>query len=281
MSLKSRFLNEGYAVVEGIFTKYEIDQLKDAMEKVITKVKGEPLRYTTRYTLKQEHDYDTWGVNNILKPDLYEPAFGEIFGNERLMGVLNEILGEDLRFWGAHALWSPDKVNYRLRWHRDYGDNELYHPEGIPNHVQFNIPLYPDSCFIAIPGSHRRPLTDQERQEVNNNEANSLPNEAQVPCQPGDVLFMNAHTLHRGVCTSQDYRRTLHYSVQGKEEAYGGHTSYPDMKEKEYLNQLHPTVQKLMSNLVQWDESHPLSSAEMLRKVRSKKERENYIAGQP
>jgi hypothetical protein len=280
MSLKSRFLNDGYAVVTGIFPSDEVNQLKIAMEKLITKVKQEPLRYTTRYTFKQEPDYDTWGVNNIFKLDLYEPAFGDVFGNERLMDVLHEILGEELRFWGAHALWSPEKINYRLRWHRDYGDNELYHPEGIPNHVQFNIPLYPDSCFIAIPGSHRRALFDQERGKVNNNEANPLPNEVQITCQPGDVLFMNAHTLHRGACTSQDYRRTLHYSVQGKEEAYGGHTSYPEMKEKGYLDQMHPTVQQLMINSVLWDESHPLSSVDLLRKVRSRNERQNYIAGQ-
>ncbi|GJM73145.1 hypothetical protein HMSSN036_53610 [Paenibacillus macerans] len=167
-----------------------------------------------------------------------------------------------------------------MRWHRDYGDNEYYHPGGIPNHVQFNIPLYTDSCFIAIPGSHRRALTIQEREEVNNNHAHPLPSESQVSCLPGDVLFMNAHTLHRGACNSQDHRRTLHYSVQGKDEMYGGHTSYPEMKEAEYLQRMHPVVRELMTNLVQWDESHPLSPVEMLRKVRSKKERENYIAGQ-
>ncbi|GJM73146.1 hypothetical protein HMSSN036_53620 [Paenibacillus macerans] len=79
MSLKERFINEGYVVVQGVFTIHELDRLKDAMEKVIVKVKREPLRYITRYTKKQEDDYDTWGVNNILKPDLYEPAFGDVF----------------------------------------------------------------------------------------------------------------------------------------------------------------------------------------------------------
>ncbi|TKJ93365.1 hypothetical protein PaeCFBP13512_02910 [Paenibacillus sp. CFBP13512] len=279
MSLKSQFINNGFVVIKEMFTTDEINQLKYAMEELVGKVRNNPLKYTTRYTFKNENDYDTWGVNDIFKPDLYNPAFGEVFGNVQLIKILKQLLGGDLRFWGAHALWSPEKVDYRLRWHRDYGDNELYHFEGSPNHIQFNIPLYSDSCFIAIPGSHRRPLTDQERKEVEANHTNRLPNQVRVSCHPGDILLMNAHTLHRGEGTTKDYRRTLHYSVQRKDEMYGGHTSYAEMKETDYLNEMHPVVRELMSNLVSWDEAHPLSPVDMLRKVRSKKERESYIAG--
>lgn len=278
MDLKQSFLDKGYIVVKNVLSKEEIDHLKDAMERLITKVNAAPHKYTTRYTRREEENSDTWGVNNIFQIGLYEEAFGNIFCNENLMGVIKELLGGDLRFWGAHALWSPQYTDYKLRWHRDYGDNHYFHPAGIPNHIQFNIPLYIDRCFVAIPGSHKRPLFNEELSEVETNGTNPLPGELVVPCDPGDVLFMNAHTLHRGECGTGTCRRTLHFSLQGKDEPYGAHTSNSEMRDKEYLARMNPVVRDLMTNLIRWDDAHPLSPSELLSKVRGKKERENYIA---
>jgi ectoine hydroxylase-related dioxygenase (phytanoyl-CoA dioxygenase family) len=280
MTYKEKIVQDGFVVVKNVWSENEIVRLRSALENVYKKVNDQPDQFTTRYTSKEEQCIDTWGVNNIFDPRLYEEPFGEVFTNRRLMVAIEEILGKELRFWGAHALWSPQVVGYELRWHRDYGDNEYYQIYGIPNHLQFNIPLYEDQSFIAVPQSHKRALNPEERNQVMNNGTKELPGQQQVICHVGDVLLMNAHTLHRGKCSNNVLRRTLHFSVQSKNETYGGHTSTAYMRDEAYLASMNPIVQTLMRNLVHWDDEHPLSRAEAFKQLKQKKEREDNVAGQ-
>ena len=113
------------------------------------------------------------------------------------------VLGDDLRFWAAHTLWSPQLVNYELSWHKDNYENGHYDPSGRSRHVQFNFCLTADDSFRAIPGSHRRPMTDQEHTVVEAHATGPLAGEVIVPCQAGDVLYMNYHMIHRGSCTTR------------------------------------------------------------------------------
>ncbi|OIK08264.1 phytanoyl-CoA dioxygenase family protein [Bacillus sp. MUM 13] len=278
MDIEESIVENGFVVLKNVFTLDEITELKSAVERLYEKVNENPAQFTCRYTSKTDI-VDTWGVNNIMFPETYETAFGDVFNNETLMDSIQTILGEQLRFWGAHALWSPKTTDYELRWHRDYGDNDFYNSDGKPNHIQFNIPLYQDHCFIAIPGSHRRALYEKEQEEVMEDGTNYLEGQQEIHCEPGDVLLMNAHTLHRGRCSTSEFRRTLHYSLQAKDEPYGGHTSFPQIRNESFLKSMNPRVRELMTNLIEWDNAHPLNKREYISQLKKKKERECYIAG--
>ncbi|MEK4362124.1 phytanoyl-CoA dioxygenase family protein [Paenibacillus sp. FSL M8-0212] len=273
---RNSFFQEGFVLVKNILDENTISQLKNSFIRLMSKVDDDPISYKTRYTLNSQTDKDTWGVNNIFDFNLYEESFGEIYNVNTVMQILTSILGDELRFWGAHALWAPKKSDYELRWHRDYGDNSYYNPTGESNHVQFNIPLVKDSCFIAIAGSHKRQLTVEEQQEVDNDGTKYFDNQVRLTCEPGDILFMNAHTLHRGSCSAGTERMTLHYSIQAKDQNYGGHTSFGEMRLDGYLDRMNPNVRVLMENLIEWDNNHKLSVKDAINQMRIKKEIELY-----
>lgn len=252
-----QFYEDGFLVVPGLIPTDERQNLLDALERVMDKVNREPERYRTRYTVREGERWDTWGVGDVFCPELYEPAFNRYLGNERLLAFIAGILGRDMRFWGGHALWSPRSVGYNLRWHRD-GAPWIYDSTGRTTHVQLNSALQQDHCFIAVPGSHRRALTEAEWMEVQSGGTADLPGQVIACCEPGDVLLMNAWTLHRGRSEAGGSRRTLHFNLQPKQEWYGGHSSRSWMRDPKYLDQLHPNVRKLMENLVEWDDKHPL-----------------------
>lgn len=273
-----KFRDNGFVVIPNVISKNDIQDYLSAVENVKAKVNNAPDEYHTRYTYKEKDEVDTWGVNHIFDIDLYEDNFGDIFYNETIMSFIKAVLGEELRFWGAHALWSPQKVDYELNWHRDYGDYDMYNKSGISTHVQFNIALTSDSSFIAIPGSHKRPLSDKEEQQLISKGTSNLPGETTVHCNPGDVLFMNAHTFHRGACSTNTMRRTLHISLQAKDEPTGGHGSWTYMRKDGLLNMMNPVVQVLMKNAIEWDDKTPLSLQETLHRKRIAKENKSHQA---
>ncbi|MCC5789822.1 MAG: phytanoyl-CoA dioxygenase family protein, partial [Opitutales bacterium] len=202
------FRKEGFLVVSKVLDEDERATLLKALERIRTKVNAHPERYHARFVKKSS---DTWGCGDVFTPELYEEALANYLARPDLLDGIKALLRTtDLRFWGGHALWSPDRIPYNLHWHRD-GTPDLYDPSGRATHVQFNTALGPDSSFLAIPGSHRRALTTAETEAVTKRTTDVLPGEVVAHCEPGDVVFMNAWTLHRGRSPAGGGRRTLHF----------------------------------------------------------------------
>jgi ectoine hydroxylase-related dioxygenase (phytanoyl-CoA dioxygenase family) len=266
--LKAIFADQGFVVVRDLVDPKLLDRLTTDLIEVREAVFADPEAYDTRYTRRSTSDSDTWGVNHIFDPRLCRDGFGRLFEETSVVAIAEAILGGPLRFWGGHALWAPRSVDYSLNWHRDFGEHDVHIASGIGHHVQFNVCLRDDDSFRVVPGSHRRALTDEEAEAVRRKGTGPLPDEAVVRCSRGEVLFMNAHALHRGACTAGSERLTLHLSVQSAHAETGGLTSHAFMREPGYLERQRPIVRELMTRLVQWDDAHPRSLSERLRRAR-------------
>ncbi|MBW7453307.1 phytanoyl-CoA dioxygenase family protein, partial [Paenibacillus sepulcri] len=169
-----QWYEEGYCIVKDVIPQGELPKYREAFERMVTKVRANPSRerYNTRLVKNIDRknpnaisELESWGCDFLLHPDLYEPAFTDYLNNEKLLSSLSSILGSDLRVEGLKALWSPERVDYDLFWHRD-GLKEIYSEDGSQKHLQFNTALYRDDSFRLVPGSHRRPLTDAELAQV-------------------------------------------------------------------------------------------------------------------
>jgi hypothetical protein len=247
------FREVGFIVVKGLIPPELIPPLQEGLERVIAKVKAEPDRYRTRFVNSDRTDI--WGVGDVFQPDLFEPSFAAYLGSDRLLDGIGSILGPEMRFWGGHALWSPERETYDLIWHRDGDDETYYDPTGYTTHVQFNSALGPDASFRAVAGSHRRPLTDEERAVIRKG-TGPLPGEVVGVCEPGDVLLMNAMAVHRGMSAPNAGRRSLHFNLQPRAEPTGGRSTRTWMLELEFLPKFPPRAQELFQNLMEFDRAH-------------------------
>ncbi|MDX1934416.1 MAG: hypothetical protein SFU56_17585 [Capsulimonadales bacterium] len=247
------FRDVGFIVVRGLIPDPLLPALRQGLENVITRVRMSPGDFRTRYVSASRTDI--WGVGDVFQPTLYEQAFADYLSDDRLLDTIGAILGPEMRFWGGHALWSPERETYDLIWHRDGDDETYFDPSGRTTHVQFNSALGPDDSFRAVAGSHRRPLTEQERAVVRKG-TDPLPGEVVGICEPGDVLLMNAMTLHRGRSLPQAGRRTLHFNLQPKDEPYGGRSTRPWMLAPDFLPKFRPRAQALFQNLIAFDRAH-------------------------
>lgn len=271
------FVDQGFTVMRGVFSAGEQERYLTANERIVAKVRADPQRYGTRFTARSEDLVDTWGVNNIFQPDLYEPELAAIFDHEGFMAFPRFVLGQHLRFWSAHSLWSPQHVDYELNWHKDNYETH-FDPTGATRHVQFNVCLTPDSSFKAVPGTHRRPLTEEEQKAFDDQSTGPLPGAVPVDCGAGDVIYMNYHMLHRGSCSTTAHRRTLHMNVQSMAEQTGGQVTWGYMRDPEYLAAVRPGLRRLMRRAVDWDDSHPVDRAEVRRRMRVRHDVAKHIA---
>lgn len=115
-----------------------------------------------------------------------------------------------------NMLVRPDK-DFALRWHRDDIPPQASAKEEMKTlnepawHAQWNLALYDDRSLVVVPGTHKRPRTEEER--------NADPFEDRlhgmrvVEMRAGDLVFYDNNILHRGVYDSSAERMTLHGTV--------------------------------------------------------------------
>lgn len=252
----AQFKRDGYWIDRGVFSAEELARLREVAGEIQERTRRE-LPTGTRYWLgarktdvlsREEKGLATWGVNELTRREFFQPELVNVFAHPRVDAVMNALLVEP-RAWGIKILWTPKLVGYDLGWHRDQMKAELYDyaqfkPEA-QDHVQFNAALETDDCFLVVPGSHRRSLTPEEWHAVREDKTASLPGEVVAELEAGDILYMDAHALHRGRSAVEGRRLTLHYSAQAQWvplNPWGEEKDFAFVTSEEFLGRLKPAA---------------------------------------
>lgn len=259
------FHANGFVIARGVFGGRELDDLRTAARRLQDKAK-QLLPPGTRFWYQGSQTGDgippelraaaTWGVGEITRPALFDPALVNVFGYPAIDHDLHALLGPEPRAWGIKMLWTPKVLPYNLGWHRDQMQPDRYDivrfKPAANDHVQFNAALNADRCFLVVPGSHRRALTPVEWQAVHVQRTKELPGQVEASLGPGDVLYMDAHALHRGRSSLEEDRLTLHYSAQAQWVPllpWGEPDQFAWLTAPDFLNQLNPATRPYYERL--------------------------------
>jgi ectoine hydroxylase-related dioxygenase (phytanoyl-CoA dioxygenase family) len=260
----AQFKRDGYFIDRAVFDAETLEALRALARQVQQKTR-QILPPGTRFWYGNTEDRSTipetlkplatWGVNEITRPFLFEPGLVDVFAHPRVHQAMHALLGSEPRAWGIKILWTPKVVGYNLGWHRDIPATYwevIHHKPEAQDHVQFNAALNEDDCFLVVPGSHRRPLTDAERDAIQNDKTRDLPGAVTASLEAGDILYMDAHTLHRGRSRVEGDRLTLHYSAQAQWvplKEWGAEEDFRWITSDEFLEQIAPDARPLYERL--------------------------------
>lgn len=217
---------DGYVIIPNAITEPVLIQLREACG-VITKMARAGEWSFVRTLPKQFPPWSNdiskgiWGVQHLLHPDMPGRArFAASYFADAVIGPVKEIIGcdsdDELIMELYNLLVRPDE-DFELRWHRDdikadaTDEQELERLNKPAWHAQWNLALYDDNSLIAVPGSHRRARTDEERDT--SPFSSSMPGQTIVRMKAGDIVFYNNNILHRGVYKASIERMTLHGSI--------------------------------------------------------------------
>ena len=162
----------------------------------------------------------------------------EIWASEPIRGLAAELLDDAHAGISAMQMMCNPTFDYGpAPWHRDIHPIDMGPMQSMqdslvedgPNYMQWNIPLYDDSVFWIVPGSHTRINTEAENRSLLENARVPIPGGEQVELRAGDVLVYVNYLIHWGSrYMSEPKRRTLH----------GGHTIYPHWEDLDFTRHL-------------------------------------------
>ncbi|KAK7531397.1 uncharacterized protein J3D65DRAFT_671202 [Phyllosticta citribraziliensis] len=244
-ALRAALSTDGFVVIRSLLSPEKLASLRAATASTIAlarsgawpHIRTVPKQFPPWPSTPPDDGAGIWGVQHLLHPDLpghdaYATAYFDAGVTAVARALLssdddesNQITDDDLVMELWNLLVGVMGRDFELRWHRDdvpatlratdearaLGLDAHGNKRATPAHAQWNLALYDDESLVVVPGSHRRPRTDEER--AADPFAPELPAMRHVRLGPGDVVFYDNNILHRGVYRKGVERATLHGSV--------------------------------------------------------------------
>ncbi|KAL7411360.1 hypothetical protein BDY24DRAFT_410260 [Mrakia frigida] len=219
--IKKQYILNGFVIVDGLIPSELMSELLESADRVTEKGrKGEwkDVRVVGKQFPPFPPGEDIWGIQHLMHPDLESPVFASWYGSEPILDVSAKLLGcrrEEMQLELFNLLVNPQEKDFALSWHRDDVKAEVSSEEEaeklkIEHHgIQWNCALYDDDCLIAVPSSHSRVRTPEER-AANAIPGAEMPGQAIISLKAGQTTFYNNNILHVGKYNLKVKRRTLH-----------------------------------------------------------------------
>jgi ectoine hydroxylase len=148
-----RFADDGYLVLNDIFTPEEVKALQQAAVRMLS----DPATLDPE-TVIREPDADE--IRSVFKIHCQDKVMEHLAADERLAGVARFLLGDDVYVHQSRLNYKPGFVGKEFYWHSDF---ETWHVEdGMPQMraLSMSILLAPNTAnngpLMIIPGSHRK-----------------------------------------------------------------------------------------------------------------------------
>jgi ectoine hydroxylase-related dioxygenase (phytanoyl-CoA dioxygenase family) len=200
MSERAEYERDGYVLVRNVFDPGEIDDMRDALARILENVEGT--------ASDRNHAWVGGKLAGYHDLHYHDAVFTRMVSHPRLVEVLTELIGPNVQLHHSKMLVKPPEEGAPFPMHQDYP----YFPH--ERHTMLAASVHLDDtdeengCLHVVPGSHLLGPLEAE------GDAHTVdyPLESGTPCpaKAGDVLFFNYLTIHgSGVNRSDRVRRNV------------------------------------------------------------------------
>ena len=149
----------GYVVVPDVLDPGTLGRLRDEIARVLEGAR-EVSGHTAVYDLEPGHRPDAPRVRRIKTPHRFFPDFEKVFRDPRIVGIVQQLLGPDVRLHGSKINLKAPHYGSPVEWHQDWA----FYPHTNDDLLAVGVML--DDCaldngpLLVVPGSHRGPTWD-------------------------------------------------------------------------------------------------------------------------
>jgi len=218
---------QGYAVVEGLFTREEIAVLNAAIDEVLSGpdisevAEVEPARPSV--------------ARQIWSPTRRHLAFEVAAANPRLLDKIEQLIGPDILFHYSKLHMKAPDVGSVVEWHQDFSYYPHTNTDLVSALIYLDDATLENACLQAIPGSHREGLADHYidgyfRGKVTGPGAPDPAKAVALEAPAGSVVFIHCLLLHYSAPNRSDQPQRAFLPAYRAADAYpiyfGPHASH-------------------------------------------------------
>jgi phytanoyl-CoA hydroxylase len=204
----------GYLLVKGVFDSAEVQEMRDAIARIIASVEGTDADRNHRWSGVDE-SLQLKGFHDL---QYHDAVFTRMVAHPGLVAVLTDLIGPNVQLHHSKMLVKPPEQGAPFPMHQD----QPYFPHERHSVLAASIHLddtdEENGCLHVVPGSHKLgPL-----EASGDAHTVDYPLESGTPCPAaaGDVLFFNYLTIHgSGTNRSTRTRRNVLFQYRDPADA--------------------------------------------------------------
>ena len=211
-----KYQEEGYVVTPRFFSEEIVQRMRDAVARIVEASRA-VVTHNALYDLGANHSPDRPSVRRIKQPQQADPVFNEIIQHAGLHQMLQQLLGESVRFRNAKLNMKDAGGGEPVEWHQDWA----FYPHTNDGVLAVGIML--DDCkmengpLMIIPKSHTGPTYNHHDEAgyfcgAMDPDADGIDFSQAEPClgPAGSVSFHHVRAIHGSAQnTSSSPRRLL------------------------------------------------------------------------
>lgn len=215
------FSEQGYVVLNNVFTKEEVEKNRKACAKLINLAEKNPSDIFCNYYMP--HRTDQGALYDVYQRD---PAIRNIIQSPKLIERLQDIYAREFYLFENSIVYKPRGKDNEVPWHQDY-----MYMTNDPDKVIVWAPVddvsEENGCMYVIPGSHKygakeyyvaQGETHAKRTRVTQEELESA---IPVPMKAGDVLVFHQFLLHSSKKVDSTLpRRSIRFAIKSLDNSY-------------------------------------------------------------
>lgn len=149
----------GAIVVPDVLTPEEVRQLGAVTDRFVERARG-VTGHTEIYDLEDSHTPDHPRVRRIKKATEQHPAYAALTRHPRILAVLKDLWGPDIRFDSAKLNMKCAGFGAPVEWHQDWAFYPHTNDDLAAVGVMFDDMAMESGPLMILPGSHRGPTFD-------------------------------------------------------------------------------------------------------------------------
>jgi len=155
----------GAIVVPDILSAEEVAELSRVTDAFVAGARG-LTGHTDIYDLEDSHTPASPRVRRVKAPHLHHPAFAALARHPRILAVLHDLWGPDLRFDTAKLNMKSAGFGAAVEWHQDWAFYPHTNDDLAAVGVMMDDMELANGPLLVVPGSHRGPVFDHHADGV-------------------------------------------------------------------------------------------------------------------
>lgn len=155
----------GAIVVPDVLTPQEVAELARVTDDFVANARG-LATHTDIYDLEDSHTPDAPRVRRIKAAHLHHPAYAALVRHQRILAVLADLWGPDIRFDTAKLNMKSAGFGAPVEWHQDWAFYPHTNDDLAAVGVMMDDMEDANGPLLIVPGSHRGKVFDHHADGV-------------------------------------------------------------------------------------------------------------------
>lgn len=210
-----QYRDAGFLAVPEVLSAADLREARRVVDELVEAARNLSF-HTDLYDLEPGHERSEPRVRRLKNPAAAHPLFLSLARDPRILDLVEDLLGPDLRLHGNKLNLKSAGYGSPVEWHQDFAFYPHTNDDILAVGVALDDCTIENSCMLMVPGSHRWPLLDHNREgrfvgAVDPAGAGvDLSAAVPVPVPAGGVTLHHCRTLHGSAVNRSGMPRRLY-----------------------------------------------------------------------